>query len=63
MKEHKNADLTIVIPAYNEEDGIADIVHRVLSVEPSLREAGVSALDPTRTEGIEDSLTSVQPTT
>jgi len=33
--------LSVVIPAYNEEDGIADIVGRVLSVAPTLAEAGV----------------------
>lgn len=33
--------LSIVIPAYNEENGIADIAHRVLSVKEDLREVGV----------------------
>ncbi len=34
--------LSIVIPAYNEEKGIADIVLRVLKVEDALVKAGVS---------------------
>jgi glycosyltransferase involved in cell wall biosynthesis len=37
--------LTIVIPAYNEENGIAEIAGRVLSVEPDLRNAGVNQLE------------------
>jgi hypothetical protein len=32
--------LSIVIPAYNEEDGIADIVGRVLSTRPALEACG-----------------------
>jgi hypothetical protein len=33
--------LSIVVPAYNEEDGIASIVERVLSTRPSLAASGV----------------------
>jgi glycosyltransferase involved in cell wall biosynthesis len=33
--------LSIVIPAYNEERGIADIILRVLGIEPALAKAGV----------------------
>lgn len=37
--------LSVVIPAYNEEDGIAEIAHRVLAVRDSLREVGVDGLE------------------
>jgi len=37
--------LSVVIPAYNEENGIADIVERVLSVKEPLAEAGVSDME------------------
>ncbi|VAW33933.1 D-glycero-beta-D-manno-heptose-1,7-bisphosphate 7-phosphatase [hydrothermal vent metagenome] len=37
--------LSVVIPAYNEEDGIAEIAHRVLAVKDSLREVGVDDLE------------------
>jgi hypothetical protein len=37
--------LSVVIPAYNEEDGIADIVHRVLAVKDSLAKVGVNGLE------------------
>jgi len=37
--------LSVVIPAYNEENGIADIVERVLSVKEPLAKAGVSDME------------------
>jgi glycosyltransferase involved in cell wall biosynthesis len=37
--------LSVVIPAYNEEEGIAEIVHRVLAVEPSLKDVGIDHLE------------------
>jgi hypothetical protein len=37
--------LSVVIPAYNEEQGIAEIMHRVLSIRPGLSEVGVDALE------------------
>jgi glycosyltransferase involved in cell wall biosynthesis len=37
--------LSIVIPAYNEENGIAEIACRVLSVEPELKIAGIDQLE------------------
>jgi glycosyltransferase involved in cell wall biosynthesis len=37
--------LTIVIPAYNEENGIADISQRVLAVRPALEAAGVREME------------------
>ena len=39
------ANLSVVIPAYNEEKGIAEIVHRVLSVRQDLDKAGVPLLE------------------
>jgi glycosyltransferase involved in cell wall biosynthesis len=36
---------TVVIPAYNEEDGIAEIANRVLSVRQSLKEIGIDNLE------------------
>jgi len=37
--------LTIVIPAYNEENGIATIIERVLAVRPDLRDACIDKLE------------------
>lgn len=37
--------LSVVIPAYNEENGITEIACRVLSVVPELKEAGVDQLE------------------
>jgi glycosyltransferase involved in cell wall biosynthesis len=37
--------LSVVIPAYNEEHGIAEIANRVLSVAPDLVKAGVEQLE------------------
>ncbi len=37
--------LSIVIPAYNEEGGIAEIARRVLAVFPNLNKAGVKELE------------------
>lgn len=37
--------LSVVIPAYNEEDGIKEIAERVLAVEPALKDAGVERLE------------------
>lgn len=34
--------LSVIIPAYNEENGIADILDRVLSIQPDLEAAGVA---------------------
>lgn len=41
MDESLTHTLSVVIPAYNEEDGIAEIVARVLAVRPALAELGV----------------------
>ena len=37
--------LSVVIPALNEEDGIANIIERVLAVREPLREVGVTDLE------------------
>ena len=37
--------LSVVIPAYNEENGIKEIAERVLAVEPALKEVGVERME------------------
>jgi len=37
--------LSVIIPAYNEENGIADIIERVLSIKEPLADVGVSGLE------------------
>jgi len=37
--------LSVIIPALNEEDGILDIMQRVLAVKPRLAQAGVDGLE------------------
>jgi glycosyltransferase involved in cell wall biosynthesis len=37
--------LSVVIPAYNEEQGISEIAQRVLNVRPELKEVGVSDME------------------
>ncbi|MFZ6028841.1 MAG: glycosyltransferase family 2 protein [Chloroflexota bacterium] len=37
--------LSVVIPAYNEENGIEEIARRVLAVQPALAQAGVEQLE------------------
>ncbi|HEX9334191.1 MAG TPA: glycosyltransferase family 2 protein [Anaerolineales bacterium] len=37
--------LSVVIPAYNEENGIAEIASRVLAVAPALKKVGVERLE------------------
>ena len=39
------ATLSVVIPAYNEEDGIRSIMERVLAVRDSLRQVGIDDLE------------------
>lgn len=39
------ATLSIVIPAYNEEDGIAEVIHRVLAVKENLVNVGVHNME------------------
>lgn len=37
--------LSVVIPAYNEENGIAEIANRVLAVGPALKKVGIDKLE------------------
>ena len=39
------SSLSIVIPAYNEEDGLAEIIERVLDVEPALTNVGIDKFE------------------
>jgi glycosyltransferase involved in cell wall biosynthesis len=45
VTEDEMTTLSIVIPAYNEEDGILDIMQRVLAVRPALRGVGVDDME------------------
>jgi glycosyltransferase involved in cell wall biosynthesis len=37
--------LSVVIPAYNEESGVAEVIERVLAVEPELKKVGLDGLE------------------
>lgn len=37
--------LSIVIPAYNEENGVAEVIERVLNVEPELKKVGLDGME------------------
>ncbi len=37
--------LSVVIPAYNEEDSVGDVIERVLAVEPELKKVGLDKLE------------------
>src|SRR5690554_4842767 len=37
--------LSVVIPAYNEEAGVAEVIRRVLAVEPELKKVGLDGLE------------------
>ena len=43
--EEKVNVLSVVIPAYNEESGIAEIIERVLAIRPGLTGVGVEDLE------------------
>ncbi len=45
LTSEKTNMLSVVIPAYNEEGGIAEIIERVLAIRPALAEAGVDDLE------------------
>ncbi|MBI1277893.1 MAG: glycosyltransferase [Anaerolineaceae bacterium] len=37
--------LSIVVPAYNEEDGVAAVIDRTLTIEPELRKLGLDGME------------------
>jgi glycosyltransferase involved in cell wall biosynthesis len=37
--------LSVVIPAYNEESGVAEVIERVLAVDPEIKKAGLDGLE------------------
>ncbi len=37
--------LSIVVPAYNEEDGVAAVIERTLAIEPELRKVGLDGME------------------
>lgn len=37
--------LSIVVPAYNEEDGVAAVIERTLTIEPELRKLGLDGME------------------
>ena len=41
----KDRILSVIIPAFNEQDGIADIMNRVLAIKPALVDVGVAELE------------------
>jgi glycosyltransferase involved in cell wall biosynthesis len=43
--EHGLITLSVVIPAFNEENGINDIIDRVLAITSQLKEAGIGKLE------------------
>lgn len=45
IQASEKVTLSVVIPALNEEDGIADIIQRVQSVRPALQSVGVHDLE------------------
>ncbi len=43
--ENQTGMLSVVIPAYNEEDGIKEIMDRALAIAPALREVGIDRME------------------
>ncbi|MBL8164971.1 MAG: glycosyltransferase family 2 protein [Anaerolineae bacterium] len=37
--------LSVVVPAYNEEDGVAQVIERTLAIEPELQKVGLDGLE------------------